>query len=98
MVTDHRIVRGIEEKQCGKCQEWKPLLHFALNKTRDDGLSWDCRECHNDAQQSRVDADSRNAREATTAKHGVGSQRYNRKVREWATRSSPEPGSENKGY
>jgi len=41
----HRVVRGVNQKRCGKCKTWKGESDFAKNRSRRDGLSDWCRDC-----------------------------------------------------
>lgn len=36
----------METKVCSKCGEIKPISEFALNKTKNDGHSSECKSCH----------------------------------------------------
>jgi hypothetical protein len=49
----HSSRNGIEGKECAHCHEWKPLLHYAMNRRTPDGLQYSCRECVTTAQRLR---------------------------------------------
>jgi len=43
----HRIVDGVEQKECSICEEWKSLAQFSEDKSKWDGLHYQCRVCSN---------------------------------------------------
>ena len=80
MSVEHRDVGGIEHKRCSRCGEWQPLLHFPVNRTRDDGLALWCRECFAKYNRSRT----------KTKKQSAGSVHVtSKRVRQWIATSSP---------
>ena len=42
----HRVVRGVKQKLCGGCNQWKDHNHFYRNGSTTDGLGFHCKECH----------------------------------------------------
>lgn len=45
----HRIVDGIEQKLCRKCDQWKPESEFYKNASSKDGLTGSCKTCKAEA-------------------------------------------------
>lgn len=43
----HRIVNGVKQKLCGKCNQWKDENRFSRNRSSRDGLGFRCKECDN---------------------------------------------------
>jgi hypothetical protein len=41
----HRTIRGVKEKLCCSCKQWKYESHFHKNCWSNDGLSFQCKEC-----------------------------------------------------
>ncbi|MBL7185283.1 MAG: hypothetical protein ISS70_03080 [Phycisphaerae bacterium] len=41
----HRTVRGVKQKLCSRCKEWKDESHFPRNSRLRDGLCSYCKEC-----------------------------------------------------
>jgi hypothetical protein len=41
----HRVVDGVEQKLCRKCNEWKPESEFHKNASSKDGLAGSCKVC-----------------------------------------------------
>jgi hypothetical protein len=41
----HRIVKGIKQKLCTKCNKWKAESEYYRNKSSKDGLVYECRKC-----------------------------------------------------
>jgi len=41
----HRVVDGVKQKLCGKCNEWKPESEFHKNASCKDGLAGSCKVC-----------------------------------------------------
>ena len=42
----HRVVRGVKQKLCYGCKQWKYESQFFKNRRSNDGLGSQCRECH----------------------------------------------------
>jgi hypothetical protein len=55
-LTSPQPVREVkmETKQCVKCKKIKPITCFNKNRSRDDGLSHYCKDCHNEACRKYV--------------------------------------------
>ncbi len=51
--TQHRIVKGVRQKFCKKCNEWKPENEFHKNASNKDNLAADCKVCKNNAAKER---------------------------------------------
>jgi len=51
----HRIVQGVKEKLCSRCQQWKYESDFSRNRRSRDGLSCHCKECENDQARKRLE-------------------------------------------
>ena len=47
----HRIVDGVKQKLCRKCNEWKPESEFHKNASCKDGLAASCKVCKAKAAQ-----------------------------------------------
>ncbi|HUT29619.1 MAG TPA: hypothetical protein VMX13_07500 [Sedimentisphaerales bacterium] len=58
----HRIVRGVKEKQCCRCQQWKYESDFSRNRRLRDGLSCRCKECDNEQARKRLEHRKKDAR------------------------------------
>ena len=41
----HRVVRGVKEKLCSRCKQWKYKSQFNRNRRSKDGLGLQCKEC-----------------------------------------------------
>jgi hypothetical protein len=41
----HRVVDGVKQKLCRKCEEWKPESEFHKNHSSKDGLAGSCKTC-----------------------------------------------------
>jgi len=41
----HRVIRGLKEKLCSKCRQWKYYSDFSKNRRAKDGLAFKCKEC-----------------------------------------------------
>ena len=49
----HRIVNGIREKSCSKCEKWIDESQFSKNRRGKDGLVGWCKECSRVAHKKR---------------------------------------------
>jgi hypothetical protein len=45
----HRVVGGVRQKLCNKCEEWKDESRFYKRCTNRDGLAQTCKECSDKA-------------------------------------------------
>ena len=45
----HRVVKGIKQKLCRKCNRWKNESEFYKNRSEKDGLDNQCRKCSYEA-------------------------------------------------
>jgi hypothetical protein len=45
----HRVVKGVKEKRCRRCKEWKPESEFYGRPKHKDGLAIWCKQCANKA-------------------------------------------------
>ena len=45
----HRVVDGVKQKLCRKCNEWKPESEFHKNASSKDGLAGSCKTCKAEA-------------------------------------------------
>ncbi len=52
-IKQHRIVNGVRQKLCKKCNEWKPENEFHKNASSKDNLAADCKVCKNNAAKER---------------------------------------------
>jgi hypothetical protein len=50
----HRVVNGIKEKFCRKCDKWKNESEFYRNKSTKDGLDGRCKECSHEAARKSL--------------------------------------------
>lgn len=48
----HRVIDGVKQKLCRKCNEWKPESEFHKNASSKDGLAGSCKVCK--ASASRI--------------------------------------------
>lgn len=88
----HRTVRGVKEKLCCRCKQWKYESHFSRNCRTKDGLSFRCKECERKHarqrfEQQRVGA-RRNLRyeDRHRVVNGV-KEKFCRKCSKWKTES-----------
>ena len=44
---------GSDKKQCSKCVKIKDKIEFVLDKTKKDGLTYECKDCRNEFQRDR---------------------------------------------
>ena len=49
----YRTVKGIKQKLCIMCEEWKPESEYHKNRSKMDGLGSQCKECTRVYFQSR---------------------------------------------
>ncbi len=45
----HRVVGGVRQKLCNKCEEWKDESRFYKHRKQRDGLATRCKECSDKA-------------------------------------------------
>jgi hypothetical protein len=57
-----RIVRGVKEKQCSRCQQWKYESDFGRNRRSKDKLSCWCKECANVQARTRLERRKKDVR------------------------------------
>src|ERR1017187_6283516 len=77
------VVDGELGKMCSKCERWMPVEKFGNVKSRHDGLSPWCKECHNDhAKQWRKDNPER-AQETEMLWYQNNADHKKQYVREW---------------
>jgi hypothetical protein len=58
----HRIVRGVKEKLCSRCQQWKYESDYSRNRRSKDGLSFHCKECENGQARKRLELRKKDVR------------------------------------
>ena len=51
----HRTVRGVKQKLCCGCKQWKKGSLFHKNRRSKDGLQWRCKECECKHARKRYD-------------------------------------------
>jgi hypothetical protein len=61
----HRVVKGVRQKLCGHCNQWKDEKDFYRNRSMKDGLAYQCIEC------GREDARERRERENTSVRKNI---------------------------
>ena len=44
---------GSDKKQCSKCVKIKDKIEFIIDKTKKDGLTYECKDCRNEFQRDR---------------------------------------------
>ena len=44
----HRTYRGVKQKLCGRCNEWKKETEFYKHRRERDGLNFYCKDCTNE--------------------------------------------------
>lgn len=42
----HKVLGDVKHKRCATCKTFKKLTEFASNRSRWDGLCWQCRNCN----------------------------------------------------
>jgi hypothetical protein len=50
----HRIVKGVREKLCGRCKQWKDERDFYRDRGAKDGLATWCRDCQISRARKRL--------------------------------------------
>ena len=45
----HRVARGVKQKRCGRCKNWKAENQYYIHNRHKDGLAVWCKECSNKA-------------------------------------------------
>ena len=58
----HRIVRGVKEKLCSGCKQWKFESCFNKNRLLKDGLSCQCKDCEKKQARERLERRKKDAR------------------------------------
>lgn len=58
----HRIVKGVKQKLCGGCGQWKDESDFYRHRWAKDGLAGWCRECEISRARKRCGRKNRGAR------------------------------------
>jgi hypothetical protein len=58
----HRVVRGVKEKQCCRCKQWKRESQFYRKRSTKDGLALDCKECHRQRRERNRKGSRKNLR------------------------------------
>ena len=51
----HRTVRGVKQKLCCRCKQWKKGSLFHRNRRSKDGLQWPCKECEKKYDRERYE-------------------------------------------
>jgi len=88
----HRTVRGVKEKLCCSCNEWKYESCFHKNRRTNDGLSFRCKDCvrkesRRNLEQKKSDA-RKNLRYEESHRLVKGNkQKYCRKCNKWKVES-----------
>jgi hypothetical protein len=84
----HRIVRGIKEKLCSRCKQWKYESDFYRHRRLKDGLSLRCRECESKRLGRKTKGGRRSLRYEDSHRlvNGVKEKLCN-KCRKWKTES-----------
>lgn len=59
----HRTVKGVKQKLCTKCMNWKGESEFRKESARKDGLSRLCRECYSAYGRAMYRKDKKHVRE-----------------------------------
>ena len=55
----HRVIRGIKEKLCNRCKQWKYYSDFYKNSQAKDGLSVSCKECESKRTEHKRKSDKK---------------------------------------
>ncbi|MFH1716819.1 MAG: hypothetical protein ABIF19_05670 [Planctomycetota bacterium] len=58
----HRIVRGVKQKLCYRCKEWKDQSHYYRNRGLKDGLSLSCKDCEKRNARKRLEQKKKGSR------------------------------------
>jgi len=51
----HRVVKGTKEKLCHKCRKWKGESQFSKNRSSNDGVQSQCKECKSKYARKRYE-------------------------------------------
>ena len=51
----HRVVKGTKEKLCPKCRRWKGESQFSKNRSSNDGVQPQCKECKSKYARKRYE-------------------------------------------
>jgi len=52
-ITCYEKENGSDKKQCSKCVKIKDKIEFIIDKTKKDGLTYECKDCRNEFQRDR---------------------------------------------
>lgn len=58
----HRIVKGVRQKLCCICKQWKDESHYYSNRALKDGLSLSCKDCDKKNARRRFEKKNKGAR------------------------------------
>jgi len=58
----HRIVKGVRQKLCYRCKQWKDESHYYGYYRLKDGLSLSCKDCHKKNARERYERKKKGAR------------------------------------
>lgn len=50
---EHKIINGVELKNCSRCDVWKELSNYSNCKSKWDGLSIRCRKCDREVKRAK---------------------------------------------
>ena len=59
----HRTVKGVKQKFCTKCKQWKEESEFHKDRAAKDGLSFQCGDCGRDYERKRYRKDRKHVKE-----------------------------------
>ncbi|HCO95942.1 MAG TPA: hypothetical protein DIU00_18725 [Phycisphaerales bacterium] len=84
----HRVIRGVKEKLCSSCKQWKYESQFYRNRRLKDGLELQCKECDSKRYERNRKAGRRNLRyeDRHRVVNGI-KQKFCRKCKRWKSES-----------
>jgi len=84
----HRIVKGVKQKLCCKCKQWKDESHFYRQRGLKDGLGLECKKCNSKRYERNRKAGRRNLRYEDRHRivNGIR-QKFCRKCKRWKSES-----------
>ena len=75
-------------KKCSKCQIHKELSEFYKNKSKDDGLSSECKICAKQTRKEKYDTNPDYERERSKTNRKLKPQYYVEKTKQWRANNS----------
>lgn len=82
-------------KKCSECQVYKETDEFYKNKSKEDGLSSECKDCIKQSRKKKYDANPEQERERSKINRKRDPQYYTEKTRKWRA-NNPDRVKENR--